>query len=179
MAERGGLISTQELAGLLGQSNLRVFDCTTYLDYQPEGSGVPYLVVPGRQTFEAGHIPGADFLDLQGEFSDSGTELRFMMPGVAQLEAAFARHGVGNAGSLPKRGSRDLCHCARSSQRRSELPLSESCLSAPSAPPSPEGSLPHAPSGTSIERASSPTEPLGAPAGHRPGRCPNRRSPMA
>ena len=96
MAERGGLISTQELAGLIGQSDLRVFDCTTYLDYQPEGSPVPYLVVPGRRTFEQGHVPGADFLDLQGEFSDSSTELRFMLPGVAQLEAAFGRHGVGN-----------------------------------------------------------------------------------
>ena len=50
--------------------------------------------MPGRHTYEAGHIPGADFLDLQGEFSDQGTELRFMMPAVAQLEAAFGRHGI-------------------------------------------------------------------------------------
>ena len=62
------------------QPDLRLFDCTTYLEYQPEGSGVPYIAVPGRHTFEAGHIPGADFLDLQGEFSDQNTELRFMMP---------------------------------------------------------------------------------------------------
>ncbi len=96
MAERGGLISTQELAGLLGRGDLRVFDCTTYLDYQPEGSPVPYVARPGTQSFEEGHIPGADFLDLQGEFSDQTTELRFMMPAVAQLEAAFGRHGVGN-----------------------------------------------------------------------------------
>ena len=96
MAERGGLISTQELAGLLGQPDLRVFDCTTYLDYQPEGSPVPYIARPGTQSFQEGHIPGADFLDLQGEFSDQSTELRFMMPAVAQLEAAFGRHGVGN-----------------------------------------------------------------------------------
>jgi thiosulfate/3-mercaptopyruvate sulfurtransferase len=96
MADHDGLISTEELAARIGQSNLRVFDCTTYLDYQPEGSGVPYLVVPGTRTFEEGHIPGSDFLDLQGEFSDQNTELRFMMPGAAQLEAAFGRHGVGN-----------------------------------------------------------------------------------
>jgi thiosulfate/3-mercaptopyruvate sulfurtransferase len=51
--------------------------------------------VPGRQTFEDGHIPGADFLDLQGEFSDMATKLRFMMPDVAKLEQAFGRHGVG------------------------------------------------------------------------------------
>src|SRR5436190_16675420 len=96
MAERGGLISSEELAGLIGQTDLRVFDCTTYLEYQPAGSGVPYIVVPGNRTFEEGHIPGAGFLDLQGEFSDQTTELRFMMPSIAQLEAAFGRHGVGN-----------------------------------------------------------------------------------
>ena len=90
------LISTAELAGILGQSNLRIFDCTTTLDYQPPGSGVPYIVVPRRDSFEASHVPGADFLDLQGEFSDNNTKLRFMMPDIAQLETAFGRHGVGN-----------------------------------------------------------------------------------
>ena len=95
MAERGGLISTVELAGILAAPNLRLFDCTTYLEPTPEGSDIPYIAVPGRASFEAGHIPGADFLDLQGEFSDETTALRFMMPSVAQLEAAFGRHGVG------------------------------------------------------------------------------------
>jgi len=95
MSERKGLIGSAELAAILGKPDLRLFDCTTYLEPAPEGAGVPYIAVPGRQTFEAGHIPGADFLDLQGEFSDQGTELRFMMPPVAQLEAAFGRHGVG------------------------------------------------------------------------------------
>jgi thiosulfate/3-mercaptopyruvate sulfurtransferase len=95
MAVRSELISTAELADILGRPNLRVFDCTTTLEYLPPGSDAPYKVVPGRHTFEAGHIPGADFLDLQGEFSDQRTKLRFMMPGVAQLETAFGRHGIG------------------------------------------------------------------------------------
>jgi thiosulfate/3-mercaptopyruvate sulfurtransferase len=94
MPERSGLITTAELADILHHANLRLFDCTTYLEPAPEGSGVPYLAVPGRHTFEAGHIPGADFLDLQGEFSDQTTALRFMMPAVAQLEAAYGRHGI-------------------------------------------------------------------------------------
>src|SRR5690349_16518131 len=88
------LISTAELADILGQGDLRLYDCTTYLEPAPAGRGVPYIVVSGRQTFEAGHIPGANFMDLQGEFSDNTTALRFMMPSVAQLEAAFGRHGI-------------------------------------------------------------------------------------
>src|SRR6267143_669818 len=95
MSERDQLITTAELAAILDQPDLRLFDCTTYLEYQPEGSDIPYVAVAGRHTFEAAHIPGADFLDLQGEFSDQGTELRFMMPAIAQLEAAFGRHGIG------------------------------------------------------------------------------------
>ena len=95
MPERDGLITTAELAAILDHPDLRLFDCTTYLEYQPEGSGVPYIAVPGRHTFEAGHIPGADFLDLQGEFSQANIELHFMMPATAQLEAAFGRHGIG------------------------------------------------------------------------------------
>src|SRR6478609_7657342 len=94
MPGRNELMSTAELADILGQADLCLFDCTTYLEPAPEGSSQPYLAVPGRHTFEAGHIPGADFLDLQGEFSDSSTALRFMMPDIAQLEAAFGRHGI-------------------------------------------------------------------------------------
>ena len=92
MREPNALISTEALARELGAGNLRVFDCTTYLELAPPGSDDPYIAVPGRESFEAGHIPGADFLDLQGEFSDNTTRLRFMMPPTAQLEAAFGRH---------------------------------------------------------------------------------------
>jgi thiosulfate/3-mercaptopyruvate sulfurtransferase len=94
MREPQALISTDALAARLGAAELRLFDCTTYLETPPPGVDEPYIAVPGRKTFEEAHIPGADFLDLQGEFSRSDTHLRFMMPAVAQLEAAFGRHGV-------------------------------------------------------------------------------------
>src|ERR1700716_2685287 len=96
MPERNGLITTAELAAILDQPDLRLFDCTTYLEYQPAGSDIPYIAGSGRHSFEAGHIPGADFLDLQGRFSDPNTTLRFMMPDVALLERAFGRHGLSN-----------------------------------------------------------------------------------
>jgi thiosulfate/3-mercaptopyruvate sulfurtransferase len=96
MIEPRALMSTAELASLLSQTDLRVYDCTTYLEPTPAGSDDPYLAVPGLRTFQEAHIPGADFLDLQGEFSDPSTRLRFMMPPTAQLEAAFGRHGISN-----------------------------------------------------------------------------------
>ncbi|HMK00011.1 MAG TPA: rhodanese-like domain-containing protein, partial [Reyranella sp.] len=96
MRDPRALIDTATLAASLGDPSLRVFDCTTTLDPAPAGSAEPYIAVPGRKTFEDGHVPGADLLDLQGEFSDTATHLHFMMPSVARLEAAFGRHGVGS-----------------------------------------------------------------------------------
>ena len=95
MREPAALIRTDELASLLGQPNLRIYDCTTYLEPTPPGSPDPYNAVPGTKSFAEGHVPGADFLDLQGEFSDQATRLRFMMPATPQLEAAFGQHGLG------------------------------------------------------------------------------------
>ena len=89
-------MSTAQLAAILGTPDVRVYDCTTHLEPPQPGSGQPYTVVSGRRTFEEAHVPGADFLDLQAEFSDTTTRLRFMMPPAAQLEAAFGRHGLGD-----------------------------------------------------------------------------------
>jgi thiosulfate/3-mercaptopyruvate sulfurtransferase len=94
MRDPQALMSTADLASLLGQPRLRVYDCTTYLETPPPGSDDPYVAVSGRRSFEEAHIPGADFLDLQGEFSDATTRLRFMMPSTGELEAAFGRHGL-------------------------------------------------------------------------------------
>jgi len=96
MRDPHALIDAAQLDALLGDPSLRIYDCTTYLEPTPPGSADPYIAVPGRATFETAHIPGADFLDLQGEFSDQTTRLRFMMPATEQLAAAFGRHGFGN-----------------------------------------------------------------------------------
>jgi thiosulfate/3-mercaptopyruvate sulfurtransferase len=95
MRDPRALMSTERLAASLGQSNLRIYDCTTYLEPTPPESDQPYVASPGRGSFVEGHIPGADFLDLQGEFSDNTTQLRFMLPSPASLERAFGQHGLG------------------------------------------------------------------------------------
>ncbi len=90
------LISTEGLAARLGQPGLRVYDCTTYLEPPDPGSDDPYKVVAGRKTFVAAHVPGADFLDLQGELSALDTRLKFTMPSAEHLARAFGRHGLGD-----------------------------------------------------------------------------------
>jgi len=97
MRDPNALMSTDALAAALGDPNVRVYDCTTYNNPPPPGVDEPYLPEPGLRTFREAHIPGADFLDLQGEFSDKSQKHWFMMPNdPAQLEAAFARHGIGD-----------------------------------------------------------------------------------
>jgi thiosulfate/3-mercaptopyruvate sulfurtransferase len=96
MRDPDALISTDDLASRLGQPGLRVYDCTTYLEPPDPGSDDPYKVVAGWKTFVAGHIPGAGFLDLQGELSASDTRPKFMMPPAEQLARAFGRSGLGD-----------------------------------------------------------------------------------
>jgi thiosulfate/3-mercaptopyruvate sulfurtransferase len=96
LGDPDALISTDDLAARLGQPGLRVYDCTTYLEPPDPGSDDPYKAVAGLKTFVAGHVPGADFLDLQGEFSATDTKLKFMMPPAEPLARAFGRHGLGD-----------------------------------------------------------------------------------
>src|SRR5262245_6734025 len=86
------LVGTEWLAAHLADPDLRVFDCTTYLDPDPVSV---YTVRSGRPEWEAGHVPGAGYLDLQGELSDTSSPLRFTMPSAEQFAAAMSRHGVG------------------------------------------------------------------------------------
>jgi thiosulfate/3-mercaptopyruvate sulfurtransferase len=86
------LIDTEALERQLGDPDLRVFDCTTNLIPDPKTT---YQAAPGRADFEKGHIPGAQFIDLQADLSDQGRRLRFMQPSAEAFAAAISRFGVG------------------------------------------------------------------------------------
>jgi thiosulfate/3-mercaptopyruvate sulfurtransferase len=87
------LIETGALERQLGDPDLRILDCTTHLIPDPK---VTYQVVPGRADFEKGHIPGAQFVDLQGELSDKSHRFRFMLPSAEAFAAAMRRFCVGD-----------------------------------------------------------------------------------
>jgi thiosulfate/3-mercaptopyruvate sulfurtransferase len=63
---------------------------------RPADAGAPYQIVSGRAEYDVEHIPGAGFLDLQGELSDNTVKLRFMLPRAEDFAAAMSRHGVGD-----------------------------------------------------------------------------------
>jgi thiosulfate/3-mercaptopyruvate sulfurtransferase len=92
------LVTTEWLSRHLDDPRVRVFECTQYLRYRPEGSDAPYDVESGRADFDRAHIPGAGFLDVQQQLSDatSPPHLRFTLPAPDALAAAFARLGVGD-----------------------------------------------------------------------------------
>jgi thiosulfate/3-mercaptopyruvate sulfurtransferase len=74
---------------------VRVFDCTTYL--RPRTDGQPgYISESGRANYDKGHIPGAAFLDLAGELSDTSSKLRYTLPPLGELTKAFAAKGIGH-----------------------------------------------------------------------------------
>jgi thiosulfate/3-mercaptopyruvate sulfurtransferase len=97
MAQAAALISTDDLARRMGAPALRIFDCTTYLRPGPDGR---YIAESGRANYDKGHIPGAAFLDLQAELSDSRSKLRFTLPPLDALTKAFAGKGIGHGTSV-------------------------------------------------------------------------------
>jgi thiosulfate/3-mercaptopyruvate sulfurtransferase len=99
------LVSTAWLAAHLGDADLRIHDCTSHLLPAPHGSLQPYEVRSGRAEYDQGHIPGAGFIDIQGELSDTTTTLRFMMPGPSQFARVMAEKGIG-------RGTRAVLYSA-------------------------------------------------------------------
>jgi thiosulfate/3-mercaptopyruvate sulfurtransferase len=88
----GALVSTQWLAERLGDPELRIYDPTVHLLPDPPRI---YKVVSGRGDYDKGHIPGADFLDLQEELSEPHPRLKFMMASPERFAAAMSRHGLG------------------------------------------------------------------------------------
>ena len=79
----------------LDDPDLRIFDCTFYLHYEV-GTGRPYSIESGRADYDAEHIPGAGFLDLQEDFSMPDSPYRFTLLSPEETGAAFARMGVGD-----------------------------------------------------------------------------------
>ena len=76
------LISTSELAGRLGEPDLRIVDASWHLDGRD-----------GRPDFEAARLPGAVFFDLEAS-SDPDSALPHMLPSADAFAARMGRLGL-------------------------------------------------------------------------------------
>jgi thiosulfate/3-mercaptopyruvate sulfurtransferase len=85
------LVTTAWLAEHLHDPDVVVFDCTTHLVPDPK---ITYQVVPGREDFAKRHIPGAQFVDMSRDVSDTSHRFRFMRPTSEAFAAAMRGFGV-------------------------------------------------------------------------------------
>lgn len=84
------LVSTEWLASELSKSDLRIVDATLFLpDHQRNA----------RAEFEAAHIPGAVFMDLD-EIVDNSTSLPHMLPSPEKFASRMQALGVGDGSRI-------------------------------------------------------------------------------
>jgi thiosulfate/3-mercaptopyruvate sulfurtransferase len=88
------LVGSEWLAGHLDDPAVRVLDCTTHLPPLPDNSY--YTVVPAREDFQKGHIPGAAFVDMDHDVADTSAATHFMLPSSAQFAGAMSQFGIGD-----------------------------------------------------------------------------------
>ena len=84
------LVTTDWLAAHLGQPNLRIADASWYL---------PTVGRNPRAEYEAGHIPGAVFFDIDA-ISDKTTTLPHMLPDAIHFASHMRKLGIGDADTV-------------------------------------------------------------------------------
>jgi thiosulfate/3-mercaptopyruvate sulfurtransferase len=87
------LISPAQLADRIDAPELRLIECGAATRALPDWSD--FRVESGRSLYDAGHLPGAVFVDPVAELSDPASPLRFTMPPPARVAEAFGRVGLG------------------------------------------------------------------------------------
>lgn len=97
------LVSTDRLASRLGSPKLRVLDASWYLAAQKRDA---------RAEFEARHIPGAAFFDIDA-VSDGESPLPHMLPGAETFAGSVGALGIGNDDSVVVYDGAGLVSAAR------------------------------------------------------------------
>jgi len=91
------LISASDLKQCFTENNTVILDATTFI--LPD-SVKRYRTEPGLNSFLAGHIPGAQFVDIQADLSDQASPWRFMLPSSEAFAERIRAFGVGNASQV-------------------------------------------------------------------------------
>ncbi|MBH3437657.1 MULTISPECIES: 3-mercaptopyruvate sulfurtransferase [Pseudomonas] len=99
----GPLVSTEWLANALGNKDLVIFDASVYLPNEPKHA---------RTEYEAAHLPGARFFDIE-EISDQDTTLPHMVPSQGRFARLVGELGVNNQSRVVVYDQKGLFSAAR------------------------------------------------------------------
>src|ERR1043165_8444171 len=86
----GALVTTEWLETHLGEPNIRIADASWYL---------PQAKRNARAEYEAAHIPGAVFFDLDA-VSDQKTDLPHMLPDATSFASHMKKLGIGDGDTV-------------------------------------------------------------------------------
>jgi thiosulfate/3-mercaptopyruvate sulfurtransferase len=86
-ARPGALVSTEWLAAHLADPHVRVLDAS----YKQPG-----ITPTARQDYDAGHIPGAVFFDIDDVAAPNTEPLPHMIPSAERFAVKMAERGIGN-----------------------------------------------------------------------------------
>ena len=90
MSNMDSLVSTEWLANEMGASDLRIVDCTKHL---------PGASRDAQAEYEAGHIPGAVFMDL-GELVDVSAPIENTLPPAEKFASRMQSLGLGDGSRI-------------------------------------------------------------------------------
>jgi thiosulfate/3-mercaptopyruvate sulfurtransferase len=99
----GPLVTTEFLAGVMGQPGVVIFDATKYLPNEDKD---------GKAEFLKAHIPGARYFDID-EIADPDTTLPHMVPTPGRFEKLMAAMGVSNTSRIVFYDQKGLASAAR------------------------------------------------------------------
>ena len=87
------LVEPQWLLEHLQAPGVRILDCTTYMVAQPVGAS---KIVSGRPDYDAGHVPGAQHVDMVEHMSAASAPFPYTLPSAGEIERVLGGLGIGN-----------------------------------------------------------------------------------
>lgn len=91
------LVETDWLEQHLGDNTLRIFDCgvTTLPNPDPvQATRQPLVFEAARTRYEEAHIPGAAFIDVPGQLSDTASGMPLTRPSAQRFAETMGRYGI-------------------------------------------------------------------------------------
>lgn len=85
------LVEPNWLLAHLHDPNLRILDCTIYMEPQPVGAS---KILSGRPDYERGHVPGAQHVDMVEDLSAAAAPFPYTLPSTEQIERLLGRLGI-------------------------------------------------------------------------------------